>query len=297
VPDDYIGRFAPTPSGPLHFGSIVTALAAHLDARKHGGQWRLRIDDLDGPRTRPGACDSILRTLEHLGLEWDGPVVYQHNRFPAYQAAVDLLQEKNLLYPCYCTRQQTRGRPYPGTCRLRETVTGGRYSLRIKTDPGPVSMADRIQGDCVVDLQATTGDFIVKRADGLFAYHIAVVIDDAWQNITDVVRGADLFDSTPAQIYLQRQLGLPRPRYAHLPVAVNTDGRKISKRNTAASAMLRRKPARVLVDALAYLGQDIIPGMANAGPAEVLAAAVENWHLSRVPRHRFLPAPANASDT
>lgn len=283
---DYIGRFAPTPSGPLHFGSIIAALASYLDAKKNKGLWLLRIDDLDTPRSKPGAVDTILRTLETLALQWDRDVVYQSNRQHAYDAALEHLQQRGLLYKCFCTRKQIKGRRYPGTCRHLQVLPDKQFAVRIITNSEPVGFTDKIQGDYYQNLQQESGDFIVRRADGLFAYHLACITDDAWQGITDIVRGADLIDSTPQQIYLQRQLGLTTPVYSHFPVATDINGKKISKRLGGLDALLDRHPATLLLEALSFLGQNIHPGLTKATPVEVIVSAIENWDISRISRTR-----------
>ena len=282
----YTGRFAPTPSGPLHFGSIVAALASYLDARAQGGRWLVRIDDLDPPRVRTGAADDILQTLVTLGLAWDGEVLYQRDRFDAYQAALEILRERGLLYRCTCTRRQTRDQPYPGTCRQAATGTG-RHSLRIRTAGTPVRFTDLIQGEIRQDLQRTTGDFIVRRADGLYAYHLAVTVDDAWQGVNRVIRGADLLDATANQVYLQECLALPTPAYGHFPVAAEEPGRKISKRHGALSALLDASPAAVLREAIRFLGQTVDREMERMDVCgEILQRAVAGWDIGKVPGER-----------
>jgi len=280
---DYIGRFAPTPSGPLHFGSIVAALASYLDAKKHNGLWLLRIDDLDTPRIKSGASDSILRTLETLGLAWDGEVVYQSNRHAAYAAALDNLQKSGLLYKCYCTRKRVKGLPYAGTCRDLPDRPDKQFAIRIISSPEPIGFTDRIQGDYSRNLQQQCGDFILKRADGLFAYHLACVTDDAWQGVTDIVRGADLLDSTPSQLFLQQQLELRTPFYSHVPVATDSNDKKISKRHGAIDALLEKQPARLLVEVLTFLGQEIYSELEKSSVTDVITWAINNWDISRVP--------------
>lgn len=281
----YTGRFAPTPSGPLHFGSIIAALAGFLDARSHGGRWLLRIDDLDPPRVRPGVTDAILHTLESLGLKWDGEVLYQSRRGEAYREGLRVLEEKKKLYRCYCPRRLTRGRPYPGTCRRRkDSPASRRYALRVITGADEVGFHDGIQGQFGLSLQDESGDFIIRRADGLFAYHLANVVDDAWQGITHVVRGADLLAATPAQIYLQDLLGLPSPLYRHVPVALRRDGSKISKSADAGHSLQHASPVQVLLHALRFLGQEPEPVLEQAGLDELLDWAARHWRLDAVPR-------------
>ena len=293
-----VGRFAPSPSGPLHFGSMVAALGSSLSARAAGGRWLLRIEDVDTPRIVPGAAEGILRTLEQFGFEWDGPVVWQSRRTDAYRAAFEALRAAGRVFPCACTRKEIADsalardgtRRYPGTCR--DGLAPGREARawRLRVEPGEVSFDDAVQGPIREDVAADVGDFVLLRADGLFAYQLAVVVDDAEAGVTEVVRGADLLDSTGRQILLQRLLGHPQPRYAHLPVASNAAGEKLSKQ-TLARAVEGADPARVLVDALDFLGQEPPAGLAEAGLAAVWAWARQHWSMARVPRRRSAPAP------
>jgi glutamyl-Q tRNA(Asp) synthetase len=239
---NYRGRFAPSPSGPLHFGSLVAAMGSYLDAKCHKGTWLVRIEDIDPPREKPGAADQILSTLETFGFEWDGPVLYQSKRLEAYQDALHQLARDGLIYECTCSRSEINaigqhgieGVIYPGTCRTRsrESCTLNKpKAVRIITTEQPIQFNDGIAGSQTQNIAKEIGDFILKRADGLFAYQLAVVIDDAYQNITHVVRGADLLTSTPRQIYLQRLLNLSTPSYSHLPLVLNNDGSKLSKQS------------------------------------------------------------------
>lgn len=280
----YTGRFAPSPTGPLHFGSLVAALASWLDARSAGGRWLLRIEDLDLPRVIPGAADTILRQLEDCGLAWDGPVLHQSTRLDAYREALDRLKDR--CYPCACTRRELEdsalaidgSRIYPGTCRGGLAPGKTARAVRLRTDDEPVRFADRVQGEISQRVASEVGDFVVLRADGVFSYQLAVVVDDAAQGVTDVVRGADLLDSTARQICLQRLLGLPTPRYLHVPVAANAAGEKLSKQTFAADA----RPAD-LPRALRFLGLQVPAGL----PArESLAWAQGRWDAARVPRVR-----------
>jgi glutamyl-Q tRNA(Asp) synthetase len=251
------------------------------------------MDDLDPPREVPGAAAEILNALERLGLAWDGPVLYQSTRAPAYAAAVDQLAAAGRIYPCACPRRLTAGGRYPGTCRDASPLPTPRsgplapaapLALRVRTQPGEgIAFTDRLLGEQRQDLHAEGGDFVVRRADQLYAYHLAVVVDDAAQGITEVARGADLLDSTARQIHLQHLLGLPTPAYAHLPLALGADGQKLSKQNLAPPLPLDR-PGTLLCRALAALGQDPPPGLAAATPAEILAHAGAHWDLQRVPR-------------
>jgi glutamyl-Q tRNA(Asp) synthetase len=236
----YRGRFAPSPTGPLHLGSLVAALGSYLDAKAHGGEWLVRIEDLDTPRTVPGAADDILRTLERFGLEWDGPVLYQSTRIDAYEAALDQLRRRDLAFPCTCSRKDI-GERYPGTCRTGPRGSRDALSWRFRVSGETVEFEDRRLGPQRQNVEEYVGDFVLKRADGLFAYQLAVVVDDAAQGITDIVRGEDLLDSTARQIQLQRSLGYPQPRYLHLPVVNNELGQKLSKQTGAAAL----DPARV----------------------------------------------------
>lgn len=294
----YRGRFAPSPSGPLHFGSLVTAVGSYLDARTQGGEWQVRIDDLDPPRVVPGAADAILRTLEAYGFQWDGPVHFQSARTGAYAAAFETLRRLGVVYPCGCTRREIAdsivatpgGTVYPGTCRRGLPPGKPPRAFRVRTEGGNIVFDDRLQGRIEVDLAREAGDFVILRADGPFAYQLAVVVDDAEQGITDVVRGADLLDSTARQIHLQRLLGLSSPRYMHLPVVVNALGEKLSKQ-TLAPPLGTAEASRALVGALVFLGQCPPAELVRASVAEVWAWAFSHWDSGRVPRTRTAPEP------
>lgn len=302
---DYRGRFAPSPTGRLHFGSLVAAVGSYLDARAHNGVWLLRMEDLDAPRCVPGAADDILRTLEAFGLEWDGEVLYQSRRSEAYEAALQALKASGAAYPCSCTRREIadsalhgiEGFVYSAICRAgmahnRETV-----AWRVRTDRlrgemvgSAVEFSDALQGSQSQQLEQEIGDFVVKRADGLFAYQLAVVVDDAFQGVTHVVRGADLLNSTPRQIWLQRLLGLTTPAYMHLPVAVNAAGEKLSKQ-TLAAPINSRDAAASLWRALVFLRQSPPPEMAG-DLTELLAWAIRNWQPDVLRGLKALPALA-----
>ncbi|MDI5983542.1 tRNA glutamyl-Q(34) synthetase GluQRS [Halomonas sp. M4R5S39] len=281
----YRGRFAPTPSGPLHFGSLVAALASFLDARRVGGQWRLRIEDIDPPRCPPGAAETILRQLEAFGLEWDGPIHWQHERGAAYQAALDTLVDRGLAYPCSCSRKQWRDHPiYPGWCREGLREPGKPAAWRLRSDLGlrPVVWHDRLFGEQHFD-PATLGDVILRRKDDLWAYQLAVVVDDADQGITDVVRGFDLLDNTPWQRQLQHGLDQPEPRYLHLPLIMGGDGQKLSKQNLAPPLPLDDDAVRPLLHrALVALDQRPPAELATAPVAEQLARAITTWDAGRI---------------
>ncbi len=284
------GRFAPSPTGPLHFGSVVAALGSWLDARSRGGEWLVRIEDIDPPRERPGAAAAILAALEALGLVWDGPVVRQSTRAAAHAEALRALAARGAAFPCGCTRRETAGGPYPGRCR--EGLPAGRVAraLRVRVDETPVVFVDRLQGRIAARLTDTCGDYVVRRADGLSAYHLAVTVDDAWQGITDVVRGADLLRETAPQIHLQGLLDLPTPAYAHLPVALDAAGLKLSKQNHAAPIDIRSAP-NVLVAALRFLEQAPPAGLEHATPEVILAWAVPHWLPERLRGMHARPAP------
>ena len=287
----YVGRFAPSPTGPLHFGSIVAALGSYLDARSHNGLWLLRVDDLDTPRVQPGANDEILYALEQMALDWDESILYQSQRQEAYIEAAKKLKVQELLYHCYCSRKIVGGLPYPGTCRQAEENQNKQHAVRIRTEPKKYSLLDLIQGQYSQNLYEEVGDFIIKRSDGIYAYHLAVAVDDAFQGITHVVRGADLLESTPRQIYLQQQLNLETPVYAHLPVAVSKTGQKISKQGHAKDVNLQSQPARILFDALKLLGQKPEMSLLGASVEEVIHWGIENWKLIEVPKVINIVAP------
>jgi glutamyl-Q tRNA(Asp) synthetase len=291
----YRGRFAPSPTGPLHFGSLVAAVAGYLDARAHGGLWLLRIEDLDTSRNRPGAVDAILRTLENAALHWYGPVTHQSARIEHYEAALTQIRGAGLLYPCTCSRREIAdsmvGMPvsgearYSGACRGRasDNEFPRPPAWRIRTTPDKIAFDDRLHGRFeTADFESTTGDFILRRADGVIAYQLAVVVDDAAFGITDVVRGADLLGSTFRQIFLQRTLGLPTPAYLHVPTATNARGEKLSKQ-TLAAPVDSGNPGPALWLALRFLGQQPSPDMRRAPPQDLLAWAVAHWRPSSIP--------------
>lgn len=279
----YVGRFAPSPTGPLHAGSLVAALASWLDARAHGGLWRLRIEDIDTPRVVPGSADDILSTLRALGLAWDGEVMVQSTRGAAYQAALDALAAAGRIYPCACSRKEiadsrlarglTLGQAYPGTCRNGLPPGRAPRAWRFRVPPGEVVFEDRWMGRIAQDVEGDTGDFVLKRADGFWAYQLAVVVDDAAQDVTDVVRGADLVDSTGRQILLQEALSLPTPRYLHVPVVTAADGQKLSKQ-TGALPIPRTRPLEALEAAWRHLG---FAPFAARDVAAFLATATGRW--------------------
>lgn len=290
----YIGRFAPSPTGPLHFGSLIAALASWLQARQAGGRWLVRMEDLDPPREVPGAADAILRVLERYRLHWDGAVLYQSRRHEHYRAALDSLLRAGLAYPCGCTRREIQAAGhtgidaivYPGTCRQGLPAGKSPRAYRLRVKAGVTAFGDRTQGEIRQDVAREVGDFVLRRADGYWAYQLAVVVDDAAQGITEVVRGADLLNSTARQIHLQDVLELPTPAYVHLPVAVNEQGKKLSKQ-THAPSLNDAEVLPTLLGAWAFLGQETILPSVDA-PEDFLAWAVEHWDIARVPRRRGL---------
>lgn len=286
-PAPYIGRFAPTPSGFLHFGSLVAALASYLDARAVGGVWRVRMEDLDPPREVPGAQDAILRTLEAYGFEWDGPVLRQSERHDAYAATVEHLLAQGLAYPCQCSRKQLEGFDiYPGTChnagQPRENA-----AIRLRVPELDYHFTDRVQGEFRQHLGREGGDFIIQRRDGLYAYQLAVVLDDAFQGMTDIVRGADLLDNTPRQLYLQELLGLPQPRYLHVPLLIQPDGHKLGKRYRS-PPLPADQAAPLLCRALRALGHAPEARLEAAAPRQALDWGIAHWDAARIPRRATL---------
>ncbi|MBM3341946.1 MAG: tRNA glutamyl-Q(34) synthetase GluQRS [Betaproteobacteria bacterium] len=285
----YRGRFAPSPTGPLHFGSLIAAVASYLEAKTQGGEWLVRIEDLDTPRCVPGATENILCCLEAFGLQWDGAVMHQSTRNEAYRAALDQLRARNLLYGCACTRREIAdsavlgidGPVYSGTCRNGLPQDRAARATRVHTAGAHITFNDVIQGTITQDVEHEVGDFVVHRADGLFAYQLAVVVDDAAQGITDIVRGADLLDSTPRQIWLQRLLKLATPRYAHIPVAVNRRGEKWSKQ-TDAPALDVKRPAATLTGALRFLAQDVPASLAHETLDNAWTWAKQHWQRRRI---------------
>ena len=287
------GRFAPSPTGPLHFGSLAAALGSCLEARAQGGEWLVRIEDVDEPRCSDAAAAGILRTLDRFGFEWHGEVMVQSRRKARYRELLEELRRRGLAYPCACTRRELAdsalaadGAPvYPGTCRRGLPPGKTARAWRLAVDDVTIAFDDAVQGRVSQHLGGEVGDFVLLRADGYFAYQLAVVADDADQGITQVVRGADLLDSTPRQIFLQGCLGFPVPSYAHLPVAVNAAGEKLSKQ-TLALPVDGEDAAAMLGAALRFLGHEPPPGL------DVPAAwawALENWRLDKVPRLRAAP--------
>ena len=285
----YRGRFAPTPSGPLHFGSLVAALGSCLEARDHGGEWLVRMEDVDPPRVVPGAADAIFRTLEAYGFQWDGPVMWQSQRGEAYQAALDRLVEAGTLFGCGCSRKMlsegtkrgVEGMVYPGTCRGKPPRTGKAW--RVAVPDQRVIFQDGMLGRVACDVAWECGDFVLKRADGVFTYQLAVVVDDGEQGISHVVRGADLLASTPRQILLQQALALTTPAYAHLPVALDEAGCKLSKQ-TLAAPLDDAHPLPALLQAAGFLGMAL----------DKVGSVYEFWDQARVAWGRRDAVPIKA---
>jgi len=302
VPDTnsfgYRGRFAPSPTGPLHFGSLVAAAASYLQARVNRGKWLLRIEDLDPPREIPGAAERIISTLEAHGFCWHGPVRWQSSHLAEYHAVAERLLTEGQAYRCTCTRKAVRrlathigptGPVYPGTCRnLNHSISSQTTNtLRLRTTNSIVTFADILQGEISCAVAESIGDFIVRRGDGLFAYNLAVVIDDASDGITEVVRGCDLLDITPAQIVLQQTLCLPTPTYMHVPMVINKRGQKLSKQ-TGASPIDDHRPEANLLAALEFLRQDPPARLIDEPPAQIWAWATEHWHPEKLTGQRQL---------
>ena len=279
----YTGRFAPSPSGPLHFGSLVAALASYLDAHANNGQWLVRMEDIDPPREQPGAASLILKTLETYGMYWHGSVLYQSDRTGIYQIILDDMLAKGQLYPCTCTRKKLAGNNgvYPGYCRNKTTIPDELFSLRLKCPAKEFSFDDRIQGRQTFSL-GKLGDFILKRKDGLYAYQLAVCADDEFQNVTHIVRGFDLIDSTPRQLHLQNVLGYRHPVYAHIPVITLADGNKLSKQNHA-PAIPVDEPRPALVQALKALGMSPDKDLQSSSIEDILKWGISHWQLKAIP--------------
>ena len=290
-PTGYIGRFAPSPTGLLHFGSLVSALASYLDARHNHGKWLVRMEDLDPPREQPGAADAILRCLEAYGLEWDGSVDYQSQRWDIYEDYLTRLRQHDLLYPCDCTRQDLHamGGIYNGHCRTRQINIHQPHVQRLKLydlPPGfnaeeELRFTDLIQGEQTQHLRTQAGDQILKRKDGLYAYQLAVVVDDIEQNITHIIRGSDLLEVTARQIFLFQLLNAPAPAFGHVTLASQANGQKLSKQNLAPA--LEFKDAGInLWQALAFLKQNPPQELCGAAPRELLSWGKANWDRSAI---------------
>lgn len=292
----YIGRFAPSPTGPLHFGSLVAAVASYLDALSHQGSWLVRMEDLDKQREMPGAADEILHMLEAYGFEWQEAVIYQSQRFETYQSVLEQLIADDLVYPCNCSRKEIaaiahagiESPVYPGLCRNGLSRQRKSHTWRLKTECAHLVFKDEIQGMFDHHMQRDVGDFILKRADGQFAYQLAVVVDDAQQGINHVVRGADLLNSTSRQILLQYYLGLRSPRYAHIPLAVSRGGQKLSKQNHA-TPLDKTDPAPSLIEAFRFLGIDTQHYVRSDSLTNLWSQALHDWNITQVSPRKALP--------
>ncbi|MDZ7804632.1 tRNA glutamyl-Q(34) synthetase GluQRS [Thiohalophilus sp.] len=285
----YRGRFAPSPTGPLHFGSLIAAVGSYLQARHQGGQWWLRIEDIDPPREVEGASEAIMALLAAYGFEWDD-LSYQSRRHSHYAEALAQLQHQHLTYPCTCTRRRLREQQgdnpgpliYPGTCRSHRFPCTDRHAIRVLTTDAVIEFTDRLQGKQICDLEKEVGDFVLRRADGYISYQLAVALDDAEQGMTEVVRGCDLLDSTPRQIHVQQQLGLDSPQYAHLPVVLGPDGQKLSKQ-TGARPLSPEQPLVPLTHAMQFLGHPVPEELQHGSLQGFWDWAIDNWAADRIP--------------
>jgi len=296
---NYRGRFAPSPTGALHFGSLITAIGSYLEAKSHNGEWLVRIENLDKPREIPTASHEILKALETLGMEWDHEVIYQDQREDVYENILTLLSKRELTYPCACTRKEIAdssiigisGQIYAETCR--NNIQNKNYSgaIRVKTDNNIIEFEDSLHGLISQRPRSETGDFILRRSDRIYAYQLAVVVDDATQGITNIVRGADLLDSTPRQIYLQKLLGYPTPSYMHLPIAVNNQGEKLSKQTKAAHLDISN-PVKQLIAAVNFLGQEPPIELLRDNVSSFWKWALINWRPEKIHKERTILFPA-----
>lgn len=285
----YIGRFAPSPTGPLHLGSLYTALASYLDARRQNGRWLLRIDDLDTPRNMPGAIPAILDCLQRFGLHWDGDIYYQSQHIDDYLGAITRLKHKDSVYACVCSRKRLADFPgvYPGFCRNLQHPDDPQHALRLKTRDEVLCFDDRLQGSICENQARQHGDFIIKRKDGIIAYQLAVVMDDYNQQVNHVVRGFDLLDSTGRQVFLHRLLDIPQPAYMHVPVIVDSQGNKLSKQ-TYAQAVDESRPAAKLFLLLGWLKQSPPPSLRQASVEDILDWAIAHWQPQALKKIRAI---------
>ncbi len=287
-----IGRFAPSPTGPLHFGTLLAALGSYLLAKCSGGCWLLRVEDLDPPRVIPGSADAILTLLEQLGFEWDGDVVYQSDRYERYRQILEQLRGQGRVFDCNCTRREIlasaphpgeEGPVYPGTCRSGVRGSRSERAVRLRVPDDVIGYCDRVYGQQQQNLEKEVGDFVLHRVDGLFAYQLAVVVDDIDAGVTQVVRGADLLSSTPRQIYLYQCLGMIAPDYFHLPLAFGHNGKKLSKRHGDIGLVSVDNGSNMLWWALEFLGQSPPPELFDSPPGELLCWGLENFQSATIP--------------
>ncbi len=292
TPQTYKGRFAPSPTGPVHFGTLIAAVGSYLQAKTNHGEWLIRIEDVDVTRKVDGADTDILHTLEAFGFEWHGEIIYQSSQTEHYQQALDQLLSRFLVFPCLCTRKQlaeTNSSIYPGTCRNRLLPETKQHALRLRTKNKTICFDDAVMGKQSQNLEKQCGEFIIKRRDGLFAYQLAVVVDDALQNISEIVRGTDLLDSTPRQIYLQQLLGYTTPTYYHLPLAVDADGKKISKSDGATKVDVKNRE-KLICNVLDFLGQQPPADLSNSNINDIWSWAEEHWDICQIPTQENIQA-------
>ncbi|WP_144393102.1 tRNA glutamyl-Q(34) synthetase GluQRS [Pleionea sediminis] len=285
ITEPYRGRFAPSPTGPLHFGSLIAALASYLDAKANNGNWLLRIEDLDPPREQPGATNKIIKTLESFGFQWDEAIVYQSQRHQRYHEILNELAAQNATYACYCSRKSIRemGGIYLNHCRAINKISNQPHAIRLKQSSTPLPFEDPVQGKLEQSDQQALEDFVVFRKDDLFAYQLAVVVDDIDQRINCIVRGADLLDSTPKQLRLYQLLNATAPSYLHIPLVLDSSGSKLSKQNYA-PAIKPRDASNNLYRALQLLGQNPESQLQSATCEEILAWGVNHWQWERIPK-------------
>lgn len=283
---NYRGRFAPSPTGPVHYGTLVAAVGSYLQAKKNNGEWLMRMEDVDSQRKVDGADTDILHTLENFGFEWDGEIIYQTKQTEHYQQALEKLIARSMAFPCLCSRKQlaeTDSKIYPGTCRHHSLPEKRQHAIRVLSRDINIEFNDAVLGKRSQNIKRQCGDFIIKRRDGLFAYQLAVVIDDAMQNISEVVRGADLLDSTPRQIYLQQLLNYSTPKYCHLPLAVDGSGDKISKSENATRVDIKNKE-KLLISTLIFLGQKPPDDLVKSHINDIWLWAIKHWKIRNIPR-------------
>lgn len=282
---NYIGRFAPSPTGPVHLGTLIAAVGSYLQAKKNRGKWLIRMEDVDTTRTVRGSDSEILNTLEAFGFEWNGEILYQSKQTEHYEYALEQLKSLSLVFPCLCSRKQlanSNSQIYPGTCRSRQLPETGEHALRILAQDITIEFNDIVMGKQSQNIARQCGDFVIKRRDGLFAYQLAVVVDDALQNITEIVRGSDLLDSTPRQIYIQQLLGCPTPAYCHLPLAVDAGGNKISKSEGATKVDIKNRE-KLMCDVLDFLGQNPPADLSHSNMNDIWSWAEEHWDVTHIP--------------